>query len=64
MKIIVANYQKDPDGNTTVSFMLPNDMYDKLCERLPKYGSRSQFFRTIVEQFLAGRIEVVQETRF
>ena len=64
MKIIVANHSKNPDGNTTVSFMLPNDLYDKLVNRLPAYGSRSRLFRTFVEQFLDGRIEVVQETRF
>lgn len=56
--------KRKPDGSTTVSFLLPNDMYEKLCDRLPKYGSRSDFFRTLVEQFLDGKLEVTKETRF
>lgn len=61
---ILTNHGKDPDGSTTVSFMLSNEMYEKLTDRLPKYGSRSDFFRTVVELFLEGKLQVVVEKRF
>ena len=61
---ILQNSGKDADGSTTISFMLPNELYEKLIDRLPKYGSRSEFFRTVVEQFLEGKIQVIQEIKF
>lgn len=64
MKLNPKYYHRDEDGSTTVSFLLSNDLYEKLCNRLPKHGSRSDFFRTIVEQFLDGKFEVVQERKF
>lgn len=55
--------RKTPES-ITVSFLLPSELYQKLCDRLPMHGSRSEFFRTVVEQFLGGKLEVVQERKF
>jgi len=52
------------ESHTTVSFSLSNDQYDQLAKRLPNYGDRSSFFRTVVKQYLEGTLEIKNERKF
>ena len=48
----------------TVSFGVAPEMYDRLIKRLPNYGERTLFFRTVIERFLNGKLELIMEKKF
>lgn len=49
---------------TTVSFALPNSVYEQLVARLPNYGDRSGFFRTVVRMYLNQEIKISREIQY
>lgn len=44
--------------NMTVSFNLPKEQYEALSKKLPKFGDKTAFFRTVVEKYLKGQLEI------
>ena len=55
---------REPQENVVISFAVKGEVYNKLMERLPDYGSRSQFFRAVLKQFLDGDLKITVEKEF
>lgn len=52
------------DEKITVSFNLSLEQYRALEKRLPNFGDKTMFFRTVVDKFLRGELEVTTERKF
>lgn len=52
------------DPKITVSFNLPEKLYEELRKRMPNYGDRTLFFRTVVERLISGELNITVEKKF
>ena len=50
-------------GHRNVSAWLPQDLYDRLKIRLPKYGDRSKAIIRLLEKFLANEVKLEVPSR-
>jgi hypothetical protein len=58
MPLVKTNRTPADDENVTVTFNLKGDVYNELAKRLSERGKRTQFFRLVVEKFLAGELRI------
>lgn len=58
----MANGQDKPkkEEKTPVTFSLPQEIYDKMVDRLPRYGARSRVCELLWKKFLDGEIQLTE----
>jgi hypothetical protein len=48
----------------TLSFSVTLEEYKEFNKRLPGWGDKSSFFRTVMKKYLAGELKVSSEREF